>query len=284
MAMISLGRRGAIAICALFGALGVACTEVLALPPGSQSFDPPPEYRLWWSMTEACSGLRGSLADIDWYVVPGASVIPGDSRELGGEWFEQGNRIVLAGADQFEGSLVRHEMLHTLLRASGHPRFEFLERCAGVVVCADECIRDAGPAPAPPAGTPLVSPSAIEVSVKILPVPTRASDFGGYFTCIVTAHNPANHAVVVKLPSYGNGKLGVAFEYEISTDSMNKVGTWDFAYDSEEKFFGPGETKEEPFDLVIGDPLQGRLAPGQYLARGYFGDHRSAPISFTLSQ
>ena len=232
--------------------LALACNEVTALPPGSRPFVPPPEYRLWWSMTEACSGLHGSFSSVDWYVVPGTTELPGTHGEYQGEWFVQGNRISLASAQQFDGSLVRHEMLHSLLGVDGHPRNQFLDRCAGTVVCERECIRDASPFPDAPAATPIVPASSLEIGLELLPRPTSATAYDGYFGLIVTAHNPADHAVVVRLPPYGSGNLGVSFSYSMGSHADDGVGTFVVAYDPQALFFRPGETKHQIFDMRIG--------------------------------
>jgi hypothetical protein len=261
----------------------LACVEVTALPEGSERFDPSPEYQLWWSMTESCSGIQGALADVEWYVVPNTTVLPGTAGELNGEWFPQRNRIVLASADQHDGEIVRHEMLHALLQAPAHPRSQFLERCAGIVVCADACMHDAGPAPLPPAGTPLVQASALEIDIGLQPSPARASEFDGHFELMVTAHNPANYAVVVQLPPYGDGNLGVSFSYLMGSDSANVVGTFYLAYDPEATFFQAGETKRQTFDLQNGNPADGNYAPGSYVAYGVFGNHSSPLRTITLS-
>ena len=151
-------RRAQAALCAFLGFLSLACSEITALPAGSQPFDPPESYQLWWNLTKACSGGNGNLADIRWFVVPGATTIHDGNADVNGFWSEDGNRIVLAEHSQLTGSLVRHEMLHALTRRSGHSRSDFLEKCGGTVACIEQCIRDAGPAPRPPAGTPEVPP------------------------------------------------------------------------------------------------------------------------------
>jgi hypothetical protein len=264
-------------------AIVLACEEVTALPPGSQAFDPPPEYRLWWSMTEACSGLRGSFSSVDWYVVPGTTNLPGTHGEYQGEWFVQGNRISLASAVQFDGALVRHEMLHALLGVDGHPRSEFLDRCAGTVVCEYECIHDAGAFPDPPAETPVVSTGTLQIGVQIEPDPASASSYDGYFGLVVTAHNPADHDVIVRLPPYGDDNLGVGFLYLLGSDSTNGVGTFAPAYDPQTTFFRAGETKRQIFDLRIGDVHDGNIPPGNYLVQGSFGGHDGPFQPITLS-
>ena len=75
---------------------------------------------------------------------------------------QAGALTVLAGTDTIEGSVVRHEMLHALVRAKGHPRAQFLQRCGGIVACGPDCVHDAGPAAAPAAGTPVVRAMALK--------------------------------------------------------------------------------------------------------------------------
>jgi hypothetical protein len=265
-------------------ALLASCTELVTLPAGSESFEPPPEYQLWWNMTESCSGLRGSLDAVEWYVVPGAAVLPGTNGEFSGEWFAQGNRIVLADSERLDGGLVRHEMLHALIRGAGHPRREFLEQCAGYVFCAYECTKDGGPAPVPPAGTPLVSPDSLQIGIELQPAPLNTSNFGGYFTFLITAHNAASHAVIADLSS-PPGLPGVSFSYVLTTDTHLLTGTnFTFAYDSEDTYFRAGETKRAVFDVFVGDYRQGGLGPGSYAAYGYFGSALSAsPAVFAIS-
>jgi hypothetical protein len=175
------------------GAVGAAkcvASTVPSLPPGSKPFDPPPAYELWWEMTEACSGHSAAFAGVRWYVVPGASQLPysgGDS--VKGYWSERDNRIVLAEAAQLDGPLVRHEMLHALLRAreGHHPRGQFLGRCGGIVVCAEDCVRDAGPRRRPDKSTRVVPPESLEVTVRAVPDTPRSARYGGRFALIVAA-------------------------------------------------------------------------------------------------
>lgn len=276
--------RRLIPVASIFlAALSSACTELQPLPAGSERFDPPAEYQLWWRMTESCSGLRGSFADVDWSVVPGAESLPGNDSERAAEWFEIGNRIVVAGHYMLDGSLIRHEMLHALLRADGHPRFAFLERCAGTVVCADECMHDAGPAPVPPAGTPIVLPNALEIGIAVEPAPVSTSTFGGYFTLVVTAHNPANHAVVVDLSPY-RGTPGQSFSYDLTTREHLLVGiNFNYADDPENTFFRARETKRAAFDLFAGPHALGGIEPGSYIAYGFFGRALSDSLVVNVS-
>jgi hypothetical protein len=172
----------------------VACVEPAApLPSNSQRFTAPPVYQLWWSMVQACSGHTGNLAAVEWYVVPGADSISDGSEGVAGYWSSSDNRIVLIGSGEFNGPLVRHEMLHALVRVDGHPRSEFVRRCGGVVDCRVACVEDAGPPATPATSTPRVPPDSLELGIEVQPAIPGVNTFDGYFTITVTARNPSNH-------------------------------------------------------------------------------------------
>ena len=261
----------------------VACTEITALPAGSRSLDPPPEYELWWSMTESCSGIQGALANIEWYMVPNTDVLPG-TNDLSGEWFPQRNRIVLAASSQHAGGLVRHEMLHALLQDAGHVREEFLGRCGGVVDCVEACIRDAGPPTTPPAGTPTVSTDALDVAIQINPASPGSAVSGGYFTLTVTARNPASHDIVVALPKSGDSGPSLTFVLTVALNSTQRSSGNYRAYDPGVTRFAAGETKRQVFDFHVGsDATFGGLLPGMYTAFASFGNTPAQPVAFTLN-
>src|SRR5262245_7972265 len=136
--------------CVVIGA--AACRELVdpPLPAGAEAFVAPSEYGLWWTLTEACANRTASLSDVSWYVVRGARMIRDGGKTVSGYWSAASNRIVLAEDAAQTGAVVRHEMLHALLQTGGHPRTAFLENCGGVVSCGEDCVRDAGPAPAAP--------------------------------------------------------------------------------------------------------------------------------------
>ena len=272
------------ALCVFIAALALACSEITALPNGSQHFDPPASYQLWWNLTEACSGRSGNLTDVQWFVVPGATTVPDGRGDVNGYWSEAGNRIVLAGNSQLIGSLVRHEMLHALTQQRGHSRSDFLERCGGTVACIDQCILDAGPPAPPPAGTPQVPPDSLEIGIQVQPVAPNAALFGGYFVLIVTAFNPATHAVSIVLPPSGDAGPGFSFAWSMH-GSASSLASNDRVYDSAVTFFAPGETKRDVFDLFIGSATtnDGQVASGDYIAVGAYGDHGSTPFLVSLT-
>jgi hypothetical protein len=71
------------------------------------------------------------FAEISWYVVPGRQSIPTASGEKVGLWFgsASGSAIVLAGDWMHSELVVRHEILHHLLKDVEHPDTYFKDRC-----------------------------------------------------------------------------------------------------------------------------------------------------------
>jgi hypothetical protein len=104
------------------------------LPTGAIPYAPnPDQVANWWLQVEECSGLKGDLSRIRFYIVPNSSTFLWEGREVIGLWMERGSRIVLASEYAFRDMNVRHEMLHALTRIQGHPPEYFVERCGGIV-------------------------------------------------------------------------------------------------------------------------------------------------------
>lgn len=255
-----------------------ACKEVVDPPLHAEavSFVPAPVYGHWWSMVESCVGMTRSMSTVSWYVIPGVSAFPirnGDRTDyVSGYWSAAGNRIVLAGTAQLNGAAVRHEMLHSITQAPGHPRETFLRRCAGVVECGPWCIADSEPPPVPEATTPRVGPQALELGVTVSPPVPTASVNDGFFTLTVSARNPASNPVVVTLSTPSLVILGRTFSYEMRRGTDRFVGGLAY-FDFEGTMFAPGETKRQVFDLRVGngvDPFT--LAAGDYIVRGFYDE------------
>jgi hypothetical protein len=107
-----------------FAALLTACGFD---PAGSQAWEPPAVYQEWWAKTEECSGLSGNFDRIEWMIVPGES-FPCSSGNCVGHW-DPGHKIFLASDWTAHEMVVRHEMLHDLIRRSGHPSPPFGSGC-----------------------------------------------------------------------------------------------------------------------------------------------------------
>lgn len=128
--------RAILVVASLLVALFVAsCESPLEPPPeGAQPYAPNPQnVAIWWRQVEQCSGMRGDLSRVSFYIVPEVSTFRWKDREVIGLWMEEGNRIVLAGEFAFREENVRHEMLHAITRLEGHPVKYFRDLCGTIV-------------------------------------------------------------------------------------------------------------------------------------------------------
>jgi hypothetical protein len=278
---------------------GVACGHLTdpPLPENALVFHPPGVFAKWWSMVESCSGLTGSMETIQWYSTLGDLRDPNhNDASIAGYWSLAGNRVVLTTSDTIAGGIVRHEMLHALLRAAGHPRPAFLQTCGGVVFCGQLCVRDAGPPPPPPAGTPTVAPSELEVTSIVSPNAPSSQIDGGLATFTISVHNPFTHGVIVSLPTTG-GSVPVSYGYTMRESAGGGVTSGVPAYDTGVAYFAAGETKREMIDFFVippdfpsyvGPPGLGvggiALPAGTYSFQGDFGGKAAPVLTVVLSQ
>ncbi len=96
-------------------------------PAGDQPMVTPTNYRAWWIKTEVCSGLTGDFDRVEWLVVPGHG-FSCTSGQCAGHW-EPDHRIFIAADWTANEMVVRHEMLHELLKRAGHPSPPFGKGC-----------------------------------------------------------------------------------------------------------------------------------------------------------
>jgi hypothetical protein len=263
-----------------------ACDRVTGpgLPAGAVPMEPLAVYADWWSMTQECSALGGDLGRVAWYVVPGVKAISyGGLRNVEGIWLD-GNRIVLAEGSVRNGQLVRHEMLHALLRDGSHPRASFASRCGGIVACEEGCLAEESP-PAPDPNAVPVDASVLEISVSVAPASPGSDLLDGYVQITVSARNPLYRPVIVELAEPSDGGAAVAFRCR-----MAGAGTswwWDRRAFAEESIrFAPGETKRQVYDYWIYRSDGSRAFPaGTYEIRGAYGDNWAArPVQVTIRQ
>jgi hypothetical protein len=260
-----------------------ACTSPTEpqFPGDALALDVQPQFVLWWRMTEACSGRRGDLSAIRWYVQPGVEAlhIPGDAGDYGAYWWASGNRILLTERAVTDGWLVRHEMLHALLGRAGHPRGEFVDRCGGIVTCTGECQREAGSGPQPAPDAVEIDATELDVSVSVVPAPTFGiHDNGGWFAYIVTATNPRAEAVWVRVQRPRPDLHGA-----VTFGFVEGPSVWSYAYTTERRIaFGPRQTKRYTYDR---GPIAGRASAykaGLHAVRGFFNTDTTPPVSFTI--
>lgn len=259
-----------------------------ALPPGATRLTPPAVFAHWWAMTEACSGRSGDMSAVAWYVATGSSSIS-DGRESGlaGYWSAASNRIVLADTADLDGGVIRHEMLHALLRVNGHPRDQFLGRCAGWVPCSTECVADAGPPPQPDPAAVVVGPTALVVTGVVDPAVPSGSVDDGWFTFSVLATNPSSTPVRVALAPASDGGPPVSFSFDamclrgiLPCGNLGEKFRDDRALDPTVAQFAPGETKRLVVDFRVGpNELNSNLPPGPYAFTGFYNGRGSGPRS-----
>ena len=244
-----LGR--AVAVVVLF-ALGCALfpTEP-PLPDGAVAMAALPQYALWWRLTERCSGLSGDLASVRWYDVPDAASLFG--RDWGGLYYGASNRIVVAGLFVRTAALIRHEMLHALLAAPGHPAEYFRTRCTGVVDCGDACMQDGGALPQVDSSGLVVRPEDIELSARVDSTRPSISRDSGWVALTVEVRNPYSYAVRLRLAPVPWDD-GLAITYGHQDRICDRDGVDSYAYDwitGTTIVLGPGEVQRQVFDFQV---------------------------------
>jgi len=126
-------HRILISLClpAFASACNALAPSEIELPSGAVQIAAPAVYREWLAKTESCSGRTVDFSTLEFYVVPGVETFPTHAGAKVGEWMTAGkaSRIVIAGNYQGHEMVVRHELLHALLRAEGHPSEYFVNRC-----------------------------------------------------------------------------------------------------------------------------------------------------------
>jgi hypothetical protein len=247
------------------------------LPPDAELFAPPGVYSTWWNMTQACSGLTGSLGAVTWYKTSQVLHDVGTGDVIIGYWTAGSNRIVMLTSAMLDGGAVRHEMLHSLIGQGGHPRSQFLGKCAGTVDCERGCITDGGPYPPPPESPIHVPGDSIDLTVEVQPT----NPISGFFSITVTAHNRSAHWATVS-PASPTTDTASTFSYDARSPAQERFGG-EIAEDPSQRIFAPGETKKHVFDFMVGDdPFLEQLQPGNYTIRGGFSDYWSGTGSFVI--
>ena len=201
--------------------LALACdaTTVPGIPATAVPLAAPARFALWWRLTQACSGLTGDFASVSWYVVPEASTLTYQGKQVNAYWIGNPDRIVLPDLLRDSGPIVRHEMLHVLLHRNGHPRDSFLAACGGVVACDGECALEAGVYGSPQASAPELQPRDLGTRVDVFaPLPAEVVDSGAA-AVLITITNPRAEPVWVRLTPRESGDFrfptfGVVVDYD----------------------------------------------------------------------
>ncbi len=265
----------------LLAGFGVSACQAPNEPPFPSNavlMTPPPVYQLWWNLVERCSGLSGDFNAVRFYQEPGQTTATAGADSANAYWFAAGNRIVVGGLNAFDGPVLRHEMLHALLGptgASGHPQEYFVSRCGGIVHCSSVCQQEGGPIPTPSLSAPAMSPSQLNVSVRVDPAQMDPAQYDGWMAITVSATNPSEQAVWVNIPQDARTE-SVKFGYSIAGRTLD----WLPAYDSQVGFM-PGQTEQQMFDIQVAPGVL-QLAPGQYDLRGFFATDTTPPANLVV--
>lgn len=99
----------------------VGCVEAFEPPAGTYRFAAPDAYRAAWASVEACSGLTGDMARVQWYAVPQGLFYVGETPTFGAWTPPHTIYVAESVKDDSLGHYltVRHEMLHDLLGGGG---------------------------------------------------------------------------------------------------------------------------------------------------------------------
>jgi len=84
-------------------------------------------FREWWNELEGCSKLSRNLDGVGFFYVS-AETLPSALHGIRtlGQYFPQTNRIFVVASAKSDRQVIRHEMMHALLRdESGHPPMYF---------------------------------------------------------------------------------------------------------------------------------------------------------------
>lgn len=189
-----------------------------------------------------------------------------DGKIYDGYWYVGSNQIAVVAGRELDGALIRHEMLHALLRRSDHPRAAFVESCGGVVDCDEGCDALGEGGRGVPAAAREVTPAGLDVSIAAAPAAPSFGADSGRFALTVSARNPTAEPVWVRLPDEKT------FAYVPLTDGY--AGTYRQTA-APRWAFRAGETRRYVFDL--------EYPPGTFSYQGGFAGHFGQPATVTVA-
>src|SRR5215469_7456129 len=259
----------------LLGLFLSACQNVAGPPSSAVPYAPPPMYAAWWQLMERCSGREGEFHSIHWFVAPNATFdLEGETVQ--GAYYPAGNRIVIANGQTRDGRLVRHEMLHALLKKAGHPRDEFLGRCGDIVVCVAACLTDAGGPLDTSTTAPLADAASMTVETVVTPNEAYLSRYDGWFTVMVTVTNASPRRVRASMPA---SDQSVRFWFTGIGDGEGRNLDAPLAL---APAGAAGSTRRFVFTVQPTGPEYGGLVPGSYTVQGVFAGKSAATVPFSL--
>jgi hypothetical protein len=264
--LVRIGR-GAQAVFLLSTWLWASGCEAVGLPHGARRFTAPAQYRAWWALTEACSGLHGDFNSIAWYVTPNTETFSLEGMPVQGAWYPDPSRIVLGDMEIGDGSLVRHEMLHALLKGGKHPRQQFLGNCGDIVICVGQCLIDAGGPPDAPESAPIISASLLPAAIVIVPDTVSIAADSGWVTITVTLTNTTDQPA--RAPTIPNES------FPITLVTIHPIPGWAGISQDQLDYYvtlAPRGTIGSTRRDVLDQQITSVNTPPQYVITGTFGD------------
>lgn len=253
----------------------VGCSDLFApdVPEGAIQLTPlPAEYEDWWRLAERCSGASGEFAYVDWGVVPGVSTIPGTEGAVG-TYYRNRHQIILVERGTLDGHLVRHEMLHALLRVGGHPREFFVERCGGLVSCGGPCYQEASRTGPPNSTAPIVSTRLLNIATEVWPSNVSLSTgTRGCATVVVRVGNPLSDTVRIRMTRAGTVTWSV--------NGLESIGDGGPLVIDSLVVLAPGAVRSYAFDCPR---LIQSLGPGDHYITGRVGGRRSERVLLRIT-
>jgi hypothetical protein len=250
--------RATLATLAAVLVTSIAACEYTLYPADAEPLEPGAKYAVMWRTVEWCAGKRGDLGAIAWFVTDVPARTANDD-DVSGSWWISKNHVYLTRAYAEDESVIRHQMLHALLRRKHHTE-EFIGSCGDIVACYLECQRQAGgPPPRPPFPAPFVPSDTLEVETHA--IEPRLAD-SGWVAIVVSARNPTT--IGTWLPV--NEAAGLGFHCSIAGTMSCGVRPVLTGYE----MFAQGTTRRATYMT--------QLPPGRWLVDAGFSANRPPQV------
>lgn len=128
LALLLLSVSAAAACADIFGGLPLEYLDAVEINNDSM-------LKPLWNELESCSGRHRSFHAVDFFYVPRDALPANDRIRTLGQFFPATNRIYVVESKRNDRSVLRHEMMHALLRdKAGHPPeyFSINGRCGSL--------------------------------------------------------------------------------------------------------------------------------------------------------
>ena len=260
-----------------------ACSDVFEplFPPNAVRVTPPPQYRVWWEVVERCSGYSADFAAVTWHRVPIGEGLTVRGESAAGAWFASGNAIAIGDGWRTVGSLVRHEILHAILRTGTHPREYFREACGDEVMCGRDCLGAVVLANAIP-----LAIEQLNVDATLFPrYPSLGRD-DGYAAVVVRVRNPYHVNAFVNAHRFSQATCPVGFVITSLSDAQrHDEDCRALRYNASDArvYFKPGEMRHLVFDLNLRSVASGPFHAEAVVVSAVLMDQRRGAWQFTIA-